>query len=159
MSIKDKLPAGTQLGFGAAPLGNMFRDIPEEEALATVQAAWDQGVRYFDTAPLYGAGLSEIRLGDALSDRRRDDYVLSTKVGRVILDEIEDVGARDLGEKGDVFAYGRPNKIVNDYSADATQRSIDRLLGSGARAYLTKPLDMKQFLTTLDDILGEGARV
>ncbi|AXF03344.1 aldo/keto reductase [Paraburkholderia hospita] len=125
MSIKDKLPAGTQLGFGAAPLGNMFRNIPEEEALATVKAAWDQGVRYFDTAPLYGAGLSEIRLGDALSDRRRDDYVLSTKVGRVILDEIEDVSARDLGEKGDVFAFGRPNKIVNDYSADATLRSIE----------------------------------
>ncbi|SDJ02648.1 D-threo-aldose 1-dehydrogenase [Paraburkholderia steynii] len=125
MSIKDKLPAGTQLGFGAAPLGNMFRNIPEEEALATVKAAWDQGVRYFDTAPLYGAGLSEIRLGDALSDRRRDDYVLSTKVGRVILDEIEDVSARDLGEKGDVFAFGRPNKIVNDCSADATLRSIE----------------------------------
>jgi D-threo-aldose 1-dehydrogenase len=125
MSIKDKLPAGTQLGFGAAPLGNMFRNIPEEEALATVKAAWDQGVRYFDTAPLYGAGLSEIRLGDALSACRRDDYVLSTKVGRVILDEIEDVSARDLGEKGDVFAFGRPNKIVNDYSADATLRSIE----------------------------------
>lgn len=58
MSIKDKLPAGTQLGFGTAPLGNMFRNIPEDEALATVKAAWDQGVRYFDTAPLYGAGLS-----------------------------------------------------------------------------------------------------
>ncbi|OUL89356.1 aldo/keto reductase [Paraburkholderia hospita] len=125
MSIKDKLPAGMQLGFGAAPLGNMFRNIPEEEALATVKAAWDQGVRYFDTAPLYGAGLSEIRLGDALSACRRDDYVLSTKVGRVILDEIEDVSARDLGEKGDVFAFGRPNKIVNDYSADATLRSIE----------------------------------
>ena len=50
MSIKDKLPAGTQLGFGTAPLGNMFRNIPEDEALATVKAAWDQGVRYFDTA-------------------------------------------------------------------------------------------------------------
>ncbi|PVX72531.1 aldo/keto reductase [Paraburkholderia unamae] len=125
MSIKDKLPAGTQLGFGAAPLGNMFRNIPEAEALATVKAAWDQGVRYFDTAPLYGAGLSEMRLGEALAGYRRDDYVLSTKVGRVILDEIEDAGARDLGEKGGVFAFGRPNKIINDYSADATLRSIE----------------------------------
>ncbi|RAR53549.1 D-threo-aldose 1-dehydrogenase [Paraburkholderia unamae] len=125
MSIKDKLPAGTQLGFGAAPLGNMFRNIPEAEALATVKAAWDQGVRYFDTAPLYGAGLSEMRLGEALADYRRDEYVLSTKVGRVILDEIEDAGARDLGEKGGVFAFGRPNKIINDYSADATLRSIE----------------------------------
>ncbi|MBP0594054.1 aldo/keto reductase [Paraburkholderia sp. LEh10] len=125
MSIKDKLPAGTQLGFGAAPLGNMFRNIPEAEALATVKAAWDQGVRYFDTAPLYGAGLSEIRLGEALAGYKRDEYVLSTKVGRVILDEIEDAGARDLGEKGGVFAFGRPNKIVNDYSADATLRSVE----------------------------------
>ncbi|CAD6553119.1 Pyridoxal 4-dehydrogenase [Paraburkholderia kirstenboschensis] len=125
MSIKDKLPAGTQLGFGTAPLGNMYRDIPEEEALATVKAAWDQGVRYFDTAPLYGAGLSEIRLGKALAGYRRDEYVLSTKVGRVVLDEIEDASARDLGEKGGVFEFGLPNKIVNDYSTDATLRSVE----------------------------------
>lgn len=51
------------MGFGAAPLGNMFRNIPDQEAAATVEAAWRQGTRYFDTAPLYGAGLSEIRLG------------------------------------------------------------------------------------------------
>jgi D-threo-aldose 1-dehydrogenase len=125
MSIKDKLPAGTLLGFGAAPLGNMFRNIPDDEARATVEAAWQGGVRYFDTAPFYGAGLSEIRLGEVLAPYKREDYVLSTKVGRVILDESEDVSARDLGEKGGVFAFGRPNKIVNDYSADATLRSLD----------------------------------
>jgi D-threo-aldose 1-dehydrogenase len=125
MSIKDRLPADTLLGFGTAPLGNMFRAIPEEEALATVKAAWDQGVRYFDTAPFYGAGLAEMRLGEALAGYKRDDYVISTKVGRVVLDEIEDVSARDLGEKAGVFEFGRPNKIVNDYSADATLRSID----------------------------------
>ena len=61
MSIKPLLPGA--LGFGTAPLGNMFRAIPDEEAAATVEAAWDQGIRYFDTAPFYGAGLSEIRLG------------------------------------------------------------------------------------------------
>ena len=60
MSLKDTLPG--VLGFGTAHLGNMFRAIPEEEAQATVQAAWSQGVRYFDTAPFYGSGLSEIRL-------------------------------------------------------------------------------------------------
>ncbi|WP_020206682.1 aldo/keto reductase [Cupriavidus sp. WS] len=125
MSIKDKLPAGTLLGFGTAPLGNMFRDIPEAEAAATVDAAWDHGIRYFDTAPFYGAGLSEIRLGRALARRNRDDYVLSTKVGRLILDEVEDASTRDLGEKGGLFATGRPNKMVNDYSADATLRSIE----------------------------------
>lgn len=123
MPLKDILPG--RLGFGAAPLGNMFRDIPEQEALATVNAAWNDGIRYFDTAPFYGAGLAEIRMGAALAGRPRSDYVVSTKVGRLILDEIEDVGARDLGEKGGVFQYGRPNRIVNDYSRDATLRSIE----------------------------------
>jgi D-threo-aldose 1-dehydrogenase len=61
-------------------------------------------VRYFDTAPLYGAGLSEIRLGEALAGHKRDEYVLSSKVGRVILDEVEDPAARQLGEKGGVFS-------------------------------------------------------
>lgn len=123
MTLKDILPG--KLGFGAAPLGNMFRDIPESEALATVEAAWNDGIRYFDNAPFYGAGLAEIRLGTALAGKPRDQYVISTKVGRVILDEVEDVSARDLGEKGDVFKYGRANKMVNDYSEDATLRSIE----------------------------------
>jgi D-threo-aldose 1-dehydrogenase len=123
MSLHDLLPG--KLGFGTAPLGNMFRDIPEAEARATVDAAWNDGIRYFDNAPFYGAGLAEIRMGEALADKPRDAYVISTKVGRLVLDEVEDVSARDLGEKGDVFKYGRPNRIVNDYSYDATLRSID----------------------------------
>ncbi|MFD2263837.1 aldo/keto reductase [Lacibacterium aquatile] len=123
MALKDILPG--KLGFGAAPLGNMFRAIPEAEAQATVNAAWNDGIRFFDNAPFYGAGLAEIRMGDVLAGRPRDEYVIGTKVGRVILDEVEDVSARDLGEKGDVFKHGRPNKIVNDYSADATLRSIE----------------------------------
>lgn len=123
MKIREFLPG--KLGFGSAPLGNMFRNIPEEEAGATVEAAWSQGIRYYDTAPFYGAGLSEIRLGKVLSQHPRSEFILSTKVGRVISDEIEDVSARDLGEKGDLFKYGRPNKMINDYSADATMRSIE----------------------------------
>ena len=123
MALKDILPS--KLGFGAAPLGNMFRDIPEAEALATVEAAWNDGIRYFDNAPFYGAGLAEIRQGEELAGRPRGEYVISTKVGRLILDEVEDVSARDLGEKGEVFKHGRPNKIVNDYSEDATLRSIE----------------------------------
>ncbi|AYD00201.1 aldo/keto reductase [Neorhizobium sp. NCHU2750] len=121
-TLKDILPS--RLGFGAAPLGNMFRDIPEEEALATVKAAWEDGIRYYDNAPFYGAGLAEIRMGEALSGRPRDEYVISTKVGRVILDEIEDTSALD-GDKTGVFAHGRPNKVVNDYTHDATLRSIE----------------------------------
>ncbi len=123
MTLKDILHS--KLGFGAAPLGNMFRDIPEEEALATVEAAWNDGIRYYDNAPFYGAGLAEIRMGRALAGKPRDQYVISTKVGRLILDEVEDISARDLGEKGDVFKYGLPNKIVNDYTEDATYRSIE----------------------------------
>lgn len=123
MSLKGLLPG--KLGFGTAPLGNMFRDIPEAEAQATVSAAWSDGIRYFDNAPFYGAGLAEIRMGEALAGKPRDTYVISTKVGRLILDEVEDIGARDLGEKGDVFKYGLPNKIVNDYSYDATLHSLD----------------------------------
>lgn len=110
----------TKIGFGTAPLGNMYRDIPEEEALATVEAAWKEGIRYFDTAPFYGSGLAESRLGEALSSHNRDDFALSTKVGRLILDETE--------EKSGLFEHGRSNKIVQDYSADATLRSIEQSL-------------------------------
>ncbi|MCM3192576.1 aldo/keto reductase [Priestia megaterium] len=117
-----------KLGFGTAPLGNMYRNIPEEEAIATVDAAWESGIRYFDAAPLYGAGLAEMRLGEALSKRNRNEYVLSTKVGRVISDELEDTSSRDMGEKGGLFEFGRKNKIINDYSADATLRSIEQSL-------------------------------
>lgn len=123
MALSDILP--DTLGFGAAPLGNMFRDIPEDEALATVEAAWRDGIRYYDNAPFYGAGLAELRMGEALAGKPRDDYVISTKVGRVILDELEDVASREQGEKAGVFAHGRANKVVNDYGYDATLRSIE----------------------------------
>ncbi|WEK45260.1 MAG: aldo/keto reductase [Candidatus Andeanibacterium colombiense] len=123
MALKDLLT--DRLGFGAAPLGNMFREIPEDEALATVEAAWNDGIRYYDNAPFYGAGLAELRMGEALAGKPRDEYVISTKVGRVILDELEDVSAREQGEKAGVFAHGRANKVVNDYSHDATLRSIE----------------------------------
>lgn len=124
MRMRDALLNGP-LGFGAAPLGNMFRNIPDAEAAETLDAAWDEGTRFFDTAPFYGAGLSEIRLGEGLAKRKRSEYILSTKVGRIISDELEDVSARDLGEKGDIFKYGRPNRIVVDYSADGTRKSLD----------------------------------
>ncbi|WP_082233072.1 aldo/keto reductase [Halobacillus massiliensis] len=110
------------LGFGTAPLGNMYRDIPEEEALATVDAAWEHGIRYFDTAPFYGAGLAELRLGKALDKYNREDYVLSTKVGRYMLDE------KEKPSSGELFEHGRDNKVVTDYSADATLRSIEQSL-------------------------------
>jgi D-threo-aldose 1-dehydrogenase len=123
MQIRNALLNGP-LGFGGAPLGNMFHNISDEEGDTTVDTAWDLGTRYFDTAPFYGAGLSEIRLGRVLAKHKRSDYLLSTKVGRLILDEVE-TRARDFGEKSGLFEFGRPNKIVYDYSADGTKRSID----------------------------------
>ncbi|MGY2288242.1 aldo/keto reductase [Pseudomonas sp. SDO528_S397] len=120
MSLKDKIIG--QLGFGAAPLGNMFRTIDEAEAAATVEAAWNQGIRFFDTAPLYGAGLSETRLGQALAGHHRDEYTLATKVGRLVSDELHGDG------HGGPFSQGNRNKMLSDYSADATLRSIEASL-------------------------------
>ena len=74
----------TEIGFGAAPLGNLYRAIPDDEAHAILGRAWAGGVRYYDTAPLYGLGLSERRLGALLRGKVRDDYVLSTKAGRLL---------------------------------------------------------------------------
>ena len=84
----------------------------------------DQAIRYFDTAPFYGAGLAEIRLGDMLSGKNRNEYVISTKVGRIVLDEVV-CGAQTFGEKGTVFQHGRKNTVVTDYTADATLRSLE----------------------------------
>ena len=72
----------TQLGFGAAPLGELFVRVDEATAAATLHAAWDAGIRYYDTAPYYGRGLSEIRCGRFLDAKPRSEFVLSSKVGR-----------------------------------------------------------------------------
>ncbi|MGW7693886.1 aldo/keto reductase [Streptomyces asiaticus] len=149
MTITSLLPG--RLGLGTAPLGSMFRDVSDEEAAATVDAAWDHGIRYYDTAPFYGAGLAEIRLGDALAGRPRDSYVLSTKVGRVILDEVEDPAARELGEKGGLFEHGRPNKLVHDWTADATKRSIEDSL----RRLRTDRLDIVWVHDVAQDFHGD----
>ncbi|MZD58906.1 aldo/keto reductase [Streptomyces sp. SID5606] len=149
MTITSLLPG--RLGLGTAPLGSMFRDVTDEEAAATVDAAWDHGIRYYDTAPFYGAGLAEIRLGDALAGRPRDSYVLSTKVGRVILDEVEDPATRELGEKGGLFEHGRPNKLVHDWTADATKRSIEDSL----RRLRTDRLDIVWVHDVAQDFHGD----
>lgn len=82
MSSTDlALPA---LGYGAANVGNLFRELNDDEAWAVLEAAWDAGIRYFDTAPHYGLGLSERRLGAFLQTKPRDEFVLSTKVGRLL---------------------------------------------------------------------------
>lgn len=132
-----------KIGFGTAPLGNMFRDVSEEEAMATVQSAWDEGIRYFDTAPFYGYGLSEIRLGKALANYKRSDYVLSSKVGRIILDEEE--------EKTGLFKTARKNKVLDDFSEEGTLRSIEDSL----KRLNTDYLDMVFVHDISPDYLGD----
>jgi D-threo-aldose 1-dehydrogenase len=116
--VAATIPAGT--GFGTAPLGNMFREVAEEEVDAVLEAAWEGGVRYYDTAPFYGMGLAELRLGRLLSARPRDSFTVSTKVGRIITDD-----RRDIGSSDEIFAHGRPNDFVYDYSDDGVQRSLE----------------------------------
>ncbi|MEV6715040.1 aldo/keto reductase [Lentzea sp. NPDC051208] len=114
--------AVSRLGFGGAPIGNLYREVSDEVAFGAVEAAWRCGVRYFDTAPHYGLGLSERRLGVALAGRPRDEYVISTKVGR-LLEPFDGEGLDDEG-----FAVPRHFRRVRDYSADGVKRSIESSL-------------------------------
>lgn len=110
----------TTLGFGSAPLGNLYRAIGEAEADAILEAAWSGGVRYYDTAPLYGLGLSERRVGRMLRDKPRDEYVLSTKVGRR-LQVCEPHARTGIGKWFEVPA----RQEVYDYSYDGVMRSVE----------------------------------
>jgi D-threo-aldose 1-dehydrogenase len=111
----------TELGFGAAALGNLFTPVDDDAAAAAVDAAWDSGIRYFDTAPHYGLGLSERRLGNALRHRPRDAYTVSTKVGRLL-----EPLARPTGDDlGNGFAVPATHRRVWDFSADGVLRSIE----------------------------------
>ena len=110
----------TELGFGAAPLGNLYRPMTEKEARATLDAAWLSGCRYFDTAPLYGLGLSETRLNGFLRAKPRADYILSTKVGRLLTLCEPEKRAR-IG----AFYETPSRQEVFDYSYDGVMRSIE----------------------------------
>ena len=110
----------TELGFGAAPIANLYRAISDDDAQAVLQAAWDAGLRYFDTAPLYGLGLSETRMNRFLRGKPRDSYILSTKIGRLFRvttsDRRDGFGKwYDVPSRNEVYAYGY----------DATMRSLE----------------------------------
>jgi D-threo-aldose 1-dehydrogenase len=109
----------TDMGFGAAPIGNFLRPIPEHEAGAMIDRAWDAGMRYFDTAPYYGHGLSELRLGHYLRWKPRRDYVISSKVGRVL------TAARREDIDFKPWVDGAAFKSRFDYSYDGTMRSFE----------------------------------
>jgi len=113
----------TEVGFGGAQLGNLFQKVSDVEAELAVRAAWSAGIRYFDTAPHYGLGLSERRLGSALSAYHRADYVVSTKVGRLLVPSPETAELEDEG-----FAVPADHRRVFDFSRDGIFRSIEASL-------------------------------
>ncbi|MFF9060770.1 aldo/keto reductase [Streptomyces sp. NPDC014882] len=113
----------TGLGLGAAPLAGLYTEVDEEQAHATVAAAWRRGVRYFDTAPHYGLGLSERRLGAALRGHPRADYTVSTKVGRRL--EPSAAGGDDLTHG---FAVPATHRRVWDFTADGVRRTLEASL-------------------------------
>ncbi|MGR0319748.1 aldo/keto reductase [Agromyces sp. ZXT2-3] len=114
----------SELGFGAAQLGNLYRPTGDDEARAAVDAAWAAGIRYFDTAPHYGLGLSERRVGEALRERPRDEFVLSTKVGRLLVPSGYPEGTTD--DQG--FAVPATLRRQWDLSRDGIRRSMEESL-------------------------------
>jgi len=110
----------TELGFGTAPIGNLYKAVGQEEAQKTLEAAWKAGIRYYDTAPLYGLGLSETRLNRFLFGKKRKDYVLSTKVGRLL----EVCNSKQRTGIGKFFDTPSRREIY-DYSYDGFMRSIE----------------------------------
>jgi D-threo-aldose 1-dehydrogenase len=109
----------TRLVFGGAPIGGLFAAVDDDAAQATLEAAWEAGIRAFDTAPHYGVGLSESRMGRFLAGRKRGDYVVSTKVGRLLEATDDDIDGTDR-------FYGTPRlKRVRDYSRDGVLASLE----------------------------------
>ena len=114
----------TELGFGGAGLGNLYREVSADAAVEALDAAWGRGVRFFDTAPYYGFGLSEVRLGDHLRGFDRNSFVLSTKVGR-LLTPAERIDGCALRHG---FRSPMPFEPVYDYSYDGVMRSFEASL-------------------------------
>jgi D-threo-aldose 1-dehydrogenase len=115
-------PGTGRVGFGAAPIGNLITAVTDEDAAAAVEAAWDAGWRYYDVAPHYGLGLAERRLGEVLRTKPRDEYVLSSKVGRLLVD----AGTPKTDDEG--YAVTTPLRRQWDFSRDGIRRSIDESL-------------------------------
>ncbi len=128
MKVSDKRRLGrvdldvTVLSLGTVAVGNLFKAISERDADDTIQAAWDAGIRYYDTAPLYGHGIAELRTGAALRLKPRDEYVLSSKVGRLLRPRPRH--SIQFGGWVDVT----PFELVYDYSYDGTMRAFEDLL-------------------------------
>ncbi|MDX2546226.1 aldo/keto reductase [Streptomyces sp. WI04-05B] len=121
--ITDTSVELTELGFGASVIGNLFRVTQAADAASAIEAAWEAGIRYFDTAPHYGLGLSERRLGAALRHRPRTEYVVSSKVGRLLVPNEHPQGVDSEG-----FVVRDDLRRQWDFSRDGILRSIDDTL-------------------------------
>jgi D-threo-aldose 1-dehydrogenase len=127
MNPRERIPLGrtaltvTRFGLGTAPLAGLFEQVGEDDALAVIESAWDAGIRFFDTAPLYGHGLAEIRLGKVLRNKPRDEFTLASKVGRLLR-------ADAPPEPGQAFRGTPPVNPVFDFSYDGVMRSVDESL-------------------------------
>lgn len=123
--MRDVLPQLPTIGYGAANVGNLFRELTDDEAFAVLDAAWEAGVRHYDTAPHYGLGLSERRLGAFLQTKPRDEFVLSTKVGRLLRPNPDDAGGLDLDND---FHVRTDVRREWDFSAAGIETSLDESL-------------------------------
>jgi D-threo-aldose 1-dehydrogenase len=137
---RQRVPLGrtdlevTRLAFGGASIGGLFAEVDDATAIAAVRHAWDLGIRTFDTAPLYGYGASERRFGAALAAHPRDEFVMSTKVGRLVRTPSTIAAGADIdrqlldGREDAYYVRQEPARIVFDYSADGIRRSLEESL-------------------------------
>jgi D-threo-aldose 1-dehydrogenase len=123
-TLAGKMPPGP-LGFGGANVGNLWSAMSDDEAWALLEAAWDGGIRYFDTAPHYGLGLSERRLGAFLATKPREEFVLSTKVGRLLRPS---PSTAHLLDDANNFVVPADLRRVWDFSRDGVRRSVEESL-------------------------------
>jgi len=127
MNSRERIPLGrtqlsvTRLGLGTAPLGGLFQAVEEGEGVRVVERAWDAGIRFFDTAPLYGHGLAETRLGKVLRQKPRDEFTFATKVGRLLRADAQP-------EPGQSYRGVPPVNPVFDFSYDGVMRSFEESL-------------------------------
>ena len=158
-------PALTRLGYGAANIGNLFRELTDDQAWGILDAAWESGIRYYDTAPHYGLGLSERRLGAFLQTKPRDEFVISTKAGRLLRANPDDDGGLDLAADFHVRTTLRRQWDFSEAGIRASlDESLERLgLDRVDILYLHDPerhdldLALQEGFPALEQLRAEGA--
>jgi D-threo-aldose 1-dehydrogenase len=162
---EPRTPALTRLGYGAANIGNLFRELTDDQAWGILDAAWESGIRYFDTAPHYGLGLSERRLGEFLQTKPRDEFVISTKAGRLLRPNPDDDGGLDLAADFHVRTTLRREWDFSEAGIRASlDESLERLgLDRVDILYLHDPerhdldLALREGFPALEQLRAEGA--